>query len=170
MMDIEDNVYDGGGAGDSDLTQVTQHPDFINFIASVMGDESDAQILRNLKRTRDPIVRNDLTIEITPETAEDTYGGWWVSFYSVRALDAARATPKEINEITVAKSSVAASASTQPADVDPYAWRQNDISRARPAQAGSVSGGQVYVRGFYRKNGTYVRSYTRSAPGYGHHR
>ena len=122
----------------------------IEFIASVMGDQTDAQILRSLKRTQDLIVRNDLTIEITPQTAEDAYGGWWVSFYSVKALDAARATPKEIKEITVAKSSVAGSSATQPADVDPYEWHQSDISRARPAQAGSVSGGQVYVRGYYR--------------------
>jgi len=143
------------------LKDETAKTNCIDFIASVMGDQTDAKILRNLNRTRDLIVRNDLTIEITPETAEDAYGGWWVSFYSFNALEAARATPKEIKEITVAKSSVASSASTQPADVDPYAWRQNDISRARPAQAGSVSGGQVYVRGYYRKNGTYVRPYTR---------
>jgi len=141
----------------------------IKFIASLMGDQADAQILRNLKRTQDLVMRNDLTFEITPETAEDAYGGWWVSFYSVNALDSARATPKEIKEITVAKSSVAGSSGTQPADVDPYEWHQSDISRARPAQAGSVSGGQVYVRGYYRKDGIYVRPYTRSAPGYGRH-
>lgn len=152
------------------LKSETAKMNCIEFIASVMGDKTDAQILRNLKRTQDLIVRNDLTIEITPETAEDAYGGWWVSFYSIKALDAARATPKEIKEITIAKSSVTASASTQPADVDPYAWQQGDISHARPAQAGSVSSGQVYVRGYYRKDGTYVRPYTRSAPGYGHHR
>lgn len=151
------------------LKDETAKTNCVEFIASVMGDQTDAKILRSLKRTQDLIVRNDLTIEITPETAEDAYGGWWVSFYSVKALDAARATPKEIKEITVAKSSVAKSSSIQPADVDPYAWQQTDITRARPAQAGSVSGGQVYVRGYYRKNGTYVRPYTRSAPGYGHH-
>lgn len=36
-------------------------------------------------------------------------------------------------------------------------------ARSSPSSSGS-SGGSVHVNGYYRKNGTYVRPYTRSAP------
>jgi hypothetical protein len=38
------------------------------------------------------------------------------------------------------------------------------------ASASSFGGGSVYVHGYTRKDGTYVQSYNRSAPGGGRHR
>ena len=46
----------------------------VNFIASVLGDKVDANILKQLDRRQDLVTRNDASIEITPETGEDAYG------------------------------------------------------------------------------------------------
>lgn len=145
----------------------------IDFIASAMSDPEDAAAVLALDREKDLVVRGGLTVEVTPATDPDAYGGWWVSVYDAHALDGARATPAEIRQITVprmtltrtptktapplappvATASPAASASAG----DTGEWQASDMQYARP---GRGSGG-VYVSGYTRKNGTYVHSYHR---------
>lgn len=148
----------------------------LTFIRSVLGDSVDAAIVGVLDRQQDLVTRKGLTIEITPPTGEDAYGGWWISVYDVSALDAARASKTELADITVPKKSVAASDTNQAND--PSVWTSSDIPYSRsnnpttqPSDvdtgSGGYNGGDVYVRGYYRKDGTYVHSYTRSSPGYG---
>jgi hypothetical protein len=165
----------------------------IDVIASALADPVDAAIVRAVRLDEDKVVRGSVTIEITPPTAEDAYGGWWVSVYDESALDRARATEAELADITVARTDVAparladsapepsrsrpgqspppkrgstpspATKPANPADDEPSLdWQANDLARARPAVQSSPGGGSVYVRGYYRKNGTYVRPHTRS--------
>jgi hypothetical protein len=48
-------------------------------------------------------------------------------------------------------------------DISLTSWTSNESSSvSRSTDAGG--GGTVYVRGYYRKDGAYVRSHTRSAP------
>lgn len=42
-----------------------------------------------------------------------------------------------------------------------------DPGTAATTSSGGVRGGPVHVNGYYRSNGTYVHSYTRSAPSHG---
>lgn len=141
----------------------------VELLASVLGDKVDIAILRALDLKSDIATRKELTIEITPETATDAYGGWWVSVYDEKQLDAARASDKELKEITapiVAKPAAQAAKK----DVDDPDWTADDMKRARPPtptprpradDAPSGGGGSVYVRGYSRKDGTYVRPHTR---------
>ena len=150
----------------------------VNLITAILGDATDAAILKLLDRRKDLVVRNGLSIEITPETAEDAYGGWWVSVYDEAALDNVRATPKEIEQITVQRSEpivakaagrtpepaprpAVASARQANADDDLSGWSNGDFRYSRPPKIRSSSGGRVYVRSYFRKDGTYVRSHTR---------
>lgn len=80
--------------------------------------------------------RAGLTFEITPETAPDAYGRWWVSVYDTRLLDASRASETELKGM----------AGPRPAG--------DEAVRARP-------GSTVYVKGYYRKDGTYVPGYAK---------
>lgn len=143
----------------------------IEFIASILPDPADAKAVRGLNREKAIVTRDGVTFEVTPPTADDAYGGWWVSIYDEKALDEARATPAEIAQITVPKTAKTAPAnpSDTTASNDPvYDWQSSDLKRSRPSAVSSGSGGgSVYVRGYQRKDGTYVRSYTRSAPGSG---
>lgn len=57
----------------------------VDFIMGLLLDKTDAALVRSANLEKDLIVRNGLTVEITPETAEDAYGGWWVSVYEEAA-------------------------------------------------------------------------------------
>ena len=82
--------------------------------------------------------RGSLTFEVTPETAPDAYGRWWVSVYDTKLLDASRASEPELKGIAGPRSA------------------GDEAARARP-------GTTVYVKGFYRKDGTYVPGYAKKA-------
>jgi hypothetical protein len=156
----------------------------IELVASVLSDKTDAAIVRGLNQAQDLVSRNGLTFEITPPTSPDAYGGWWVSVYSETELNGARASEDELKQITVAKApppaptptpaarttgSAAAtprtSSPTPRTAVDSDDWTASDFRYARatkPTTATTIAGGgTVYVRGYYRKDGTYVRPHTR---------
>jgi hypothetical protein len=140
----------------------------VEFVASLLSNSEDKATVRGLKIAKDLIVRNDLTFEITPSTAEDAYGGWWVSVYGEAGLDKVRASDKELRAITVSKESVAEkkTAATKPVSNDDAQlgqWNGDDLRYARSSN-GKSTGGSVYVRGYTRKDGTYVQSHTRSSP------
>jgi hypothetical protein len=143
----------------------------VAFIASMLS-ESDAEVVNSLNRRKDVFIRKDVTFEITPPSTEDSYGGWWVSVYQKGQLDAVRATPVEIKEITVAKAEVETppkamptpSAAETDADDELSSWTPADIEKSRPAPTVGSGSGRVYVRGYYRKDGTYVRAHYRSRP------
>lgn len=159
----------------------------IAFIASLMTTPADAEAVRTIDRHKALIERAGLKVEVTPPTDEDAYGGWWVSVYDLSALEKARASDDEMRVITVSKQEAAAAvpataeAATEPVkqagtlkssaptfDID--GWNSSDMGYARSSTSTSsgYSGGTVYVRGYYRRDGTYVHSYTRSSPGSGH--
>jgi hypothetical protein len=79
-----------------------------------------------------------LTFEITPEAAPDAYGKWWVSVYDLKRLDSSRASETELKTI----------AGPRPTG--------GDAAKARP-------GSTIYVKGYYRKDGTYVPGYEKKA-------
>lgn len=137
------------------------------FMASLV-IEPGASVVRTLSLDIAKQEQGGLTFEVAPPTAVDSYGGWWISVYDLAALEKARASEWEMNAI-----SAPVAAST--ADATPTGWTASDYgSKTRPASSYSgssssysstkskSSSGKVYVRGYYRKNGTYVRPHTRS--------
>lgn len=97
--DVEVNAY-----GDPDqpacleigiFGDASKRPAARDAMAALLGAD-----LSGLKMARDKRVVNGLTIEITPETAEDAYGAWWVSVYDAAALDAQRAGEDEKKGLT----------------------------------------------------------------------
>ena len=121
----------------------------IATLASLLDSAGDRCLLKSLKRTGETKLRGGLTFEVTAETAPDAHGFWWVAVYSRALLDASRATPQELGSITAPKAE-APRGNAQPAP---------------PTFAPSRPGGSVFVRGYTRKDGSYVPPHTRSAPG-----
>lgn len=138
------------------------------FIASVLPNREDKKIIQALSRTaKDTGKRDSLTFETTMPDEPDAYGGWWVSVYDENLLAKARASGAELLAITqpvIAPKAVIALAPPIVTAPETTAWTASDLSYSRPTSSYSSGGGQVYVRGYYRKNGTYVHSYTRSSP------
>lgn len=158
----------------------------LRFVSQVCGKKYADAILK-LNREKDSKKIGDVTLEVTPPTDEDAYGGWWVSVYIEPKLESSRASAEEMKVITLGRQDVSRAAqaakdaqvataidrirgTTADYSGEDDNWTPGDMSRARRPSATAVAtggGGPVYVRGYYRKNGTYVRSYTRSAPGRG---
>ncbi|MCX6915137.1 MAG: hypothetical protein NT167_19175 [Verrucomicrobia bacterium] len=127
----------------------------VNFVAGLLGEPADREIVCRLGMEKDLKNREGVTFEITPPSAEDAYMGWWVSVYSERGLNLARASDEELKNISVAKAEVAKRTSRSE---DPSAWTAEDLKFARPevstitftTKSGSViSNAQVkpYVEG-----------------------
>lgn len=186
--DIEVNVY-----GDPDepagieigvygerASSASAQSECMKYISQLLGDPVDAKLLDSLNKSEDKIERMSLTFEITPPTAEDAYGGWWISIYSEELLNKARATDAELKEI--AQPRTVTKASTTPKDEKPKqipqkeaenksatpehtGWTEQELSKSRKpktsSSASSSSGGMVYVKGYYKKDGTYVRPHSR---------
>src|SRR5262249_48672303 len=66
------------------------------FMEKVLLWEADRYGLSRLNLTEDSRKVGGMTLEVTPPTAEDAYGGWWVSVYDEEELDRSRATPPEV--------------------------------------------------------------------------
>ncbi len=135
-------------------------PGCVEFVCSLLGDPADRQVVRGLSLQKDKKERNQLTFEITPATDPDAYGAWWASAYSEALLNSARASDKEMESITVNRTSPAAVA---PSSNQLDKWSSQDMQYARTPAKGHGAG-NVYVRGYTRKDGTYVQPHTRSSP------
>jgi hypothetical protein len=73
----------------------------LEVIALLLSDPKDAAALRSLHLKPGKVERDGVVFEITPETAEDAYEGWWISVYSPKLLDEARATDEELKRIAI---------------------------------------------------------------------
>jgi hypothetical protein len=94
----------------------------IQFVSSVLPSQKERDVLKVLNHEKDLATVDGLTIEFTPPTDEDAYGGWWISAYYRERLDASRASEKELAEITVPKEA-------PPPD---SGWSNSDMVLARP--------------------------------------
>ncbi len=72
----------------------------IETVAELMGNPKDAEVLKTIGLTVVKKDREGFTFEITPETAPDAFGGWWVSVYDTAAIEKARASQEEMGKIT----------------------------------------------------------------------
>ena len=178
--DYEFNIY-----GDSDdpagieigiygslLKDAAARKECIAVMSQLLRDEGDIKILKALSHNKDRVERDGITFEITPSTDIDAFGGWWVSIYTKAKLEAQRAKSEELKAITVKREAVEkrprrAPSATPKTTSSAYSlspWSSTDFSYSRRKTTRSSSSGTVYVRGYYRKDGTYVRSHTRRRP------
>lgn len=102
----------------------------IKFIGDLLMQKPDKDILTTLNLKKDIQHRENLTLEITPQTDSDAYNGWWVSVYSDKELNSARASDEEMKNISVTK----ADASAQSSQVtNSSGWSADDLKLARPS-------------------------------------
>ena len=60
-------------------------------LAALLPDPEDRRVVQALDLAKDRRTRAGLVFEVTPETAPDAAGAWWVSVYHPAGLDAVRA-------------------------------------------------------------------------------
>jgi hypothetical protein len=158
------------------------------FMRALLPDVADKSVVDRLKPDEDLQQREGWTFEVTPPTAKDAYGGWWISVYSEDALNRVRASDEEMKEL-VCQAPEASLPSTEPAKSDwtPDEYKlvkrsksattkkkksddkksddgsPQDDKKDHPDVAKERDHGDVYVRGYVRKDGKYVAPYTRSS-------
>ncbi len=144
-----------------------------DLVSGLLDDPADRALLASLKRDIDKKVRAGVTFEVTPPTAEDAYGGWWVSVYDEAALDRSRATPKELEKITTTRQDVKRveadkkdDASLQVEAVTQGRWSTEDLSSARTRKDVPEEKQAVYAPTFSRKDGAYVPDRTLDDTGF----
>jgi hypothetical protein len=118
----------------------------INLAAQLLGKPEDKEVIRGLNTEKDLKTSDGLTFEITPPSAEDAYRGWWVSVYSERALDAARASEEEMKQISLPENEAERQARTG----DPTSWSAQDLKLAREGAPTTIT--------FMTKSGSVIRN------------
>lgn len=108
------------------------------LLAGLLPDAEDAKALGTLGGRPGRTSRTGLAFEITPETAPDAYGGWWVTVLDERRLEGSRASAAELGELSSPKS--------KPAD-----WSHDEIPKSRPSSTA------VYSKAFRKLKSAYVR-------------
>lgn len=132
------------------------HGTRVHTMLALLEMEGDRQALLSLKQETGQVERNGLTLEITPPTAPDAYGGCWVSVYDTRALEAARPSPSS------SRRSRSTRARQSPKRGSPIRWTGSPRSSRSPGPRPAQKDRTVYVKGYTPKDGTYVSAHTRS--------
>jgi hypothetical protein len=149
------------------LRDNTAKSNCIEFISNVLMRAEDVRVVRALRWNQKELVEtNGMTFEITLPKEADAYGGWWVSVYDQKALEKAKASGPELLAITEPRTPPPRTIRLAPV-ARPVTWSSEEIAVSRMprySQPTGNTGGRVFVRGYYRKNGTYVHSYSRRSP------
>jgi hypothetical protein len=102
----------------------------VKFINDLLRQSADKEVLQSLNLTKDLKAIGDLTFEITPPTDEDAYNGWWVSVYSVKQLNLARASDSDMQLISMTQVDAAKDVNKS---TNIASWSASDLKQARPA-------------------------------------
>lgn len=140
-----------------------------DIVGAILADAASIAFLKALNPEGDRKVRAGVTYEITPPTAEDAYGGWWISIYSEALLDKSRASASEMAKITTTVKDVkAADAAPAPKSagalsVDPVTegrWGSEDLADARKKKDAPEESQAVYRPAIARTDAGYAPSRT----------
>ena len=121
------------------------------LMARLLQRAEDREQVTQLALEQDKVEHNGLTFEITPATADDAFGGWWISIYDAAAIDKARDSEAELKRITreATKSEEPAQAKTKRPSLK--AKRKSSTPR-------------VYLQDNSLENGTGAPATTEEAP------
>lgn len=120
----------------------------LDVMTALLADAEDRKLLKSLKLDVDKKTRAGWTFEITPPTAEDAYGGWWISIYDEAILEKSRASEAELAKITTTHTDVK---KTEKDERDNSRWSGDDLKDAR-----KTTSEKVYSPIYSKKDGKYV--------------
>ncbi|MEO6845677.1 MAG: hypothetical protein ABI443_00315, partial [Chthoniobacterales bacterium] len=120
------------------------------FIASYLTTREELSALYSLNPKGGKTTTGGMTLEITPPNAPDADGAWWMSIYSMQALNRERISDKEYAKLTLPIEQVWDSKGNLQVD----AWSRKEAKDAHRVSTHPHS--KVYARGFYRdKDGVF---------------
>ena len=142
---VELGIY-GSRKNDVKLQKVLR-----GYFAGFLGSREEVAALYKIGLKEGKAKAGTLTFEVTPPTAPDSEGAWWVSIYNLKALDSVRLPDAKYAALTKPPSEVVDSRGR----VIATGWTSKDLSQSvRRVKLGGKA--PVLVRGFYRdSNGDF---------------
>jgi hypothetical protein len=116
-----------------------------NLMARLLQQAADRELVHGLALNQDQLERAGLTFEITPPTADDAFGGWWISIYDKTAIDKARASDAELERLVVRAPAPSAESETR---------RAKKKSKKHADRKAKLP--DVYVEDYAKENGVYI--------------
>lgn len=113
-----------------------------NFLAGFTASRDEVSALYAIPFSGGTQTAGNRRVTVTPVTAPDAYGAWWISLSNPKRLEDARLSDAEYAALTVAPTDVVA----KDGRVRRGTWTMDDISQALRAGRG----GDSVFRGFYR--------------------
>lgn len=121
------------------------------FLAGYLTTRQEVGALYSLDLRGGRAEAGPLTLEITPPSAEDAFGAWWVAVYNRKAIADARLSPAEYARLTAPASDVL----DRRGGLKRSAWSREEIALSRRLSK-SDADDRVVMRGFYRdRNGEF---------------
>ncbi|WNG33473.1 hypothetical protein F0U60_07405 [Archangium minus] len=119
-----------------------------SVMAGLLQKAADRELVHGLSLEKDQLERAGLTFEVTPSTADDAFGGWWISIYDKSALDKARASTDEMKTITVSV--------PEPKSESAPLQERRKAKRAKKPSSGKKASDRIYIEDYTKKDGAYV--------------
>lgn len=149
---VEFGVY-GKRAGDDKLRRVLR-----SFLAGFLSTRKEVGAIYSLPFAGGKSCVGDICFLIIPPTAPDAYGGWWISLFNPKKLDAARLSDSEYAKLTRPFDRIV----DRSGRVKRNTWTIEDLGLAQRFRkaAGETP---VVVRGFFRDASGRFRVLTNSS-------
>jgi hypothetical protein len=142
---FEIGIY-GARSGNAKLRQEIR-----GFLAGFLSTRDEIAALYSLSLNGGIKTVGNLTVEITPRTAPDAYGAWWISLYDKKALAAQKLDSAEYARLTRPMNQVV----DKKGRVIAGDWTHDEMGLSKRLRETGRSA-QVMLRGFFRdKNGDF---------------
>ena len=122
-----------------------------SYFAGFLGSRDEVAALYKIGLTKGKAKAGTISFEITPPTAPDAEGAWWVSLYNLKSLDAVRLPKAKYDALTKPPNEVI----DRDGRVIAKGWTQKDLKETDRLK--TLHGTKkILLRGFYRdKNGDF---------------
>lgn len=122
-----------------------------SYLAGFLTTREELAALYALDMKGGTMTAGSMTLEITPKTAPDAYGAWWISLYSLKDLAGVRLSDAKYAALTKPSDEVV----DRSGRVIAKGWTKKDLTQS--ARLGKLGGNApVLIRGFYRdRNGDF---------------
>jgi hypothetical protein len=128
-----------------------------SFMAGFLSSRSEVGAIYSIPFTGGEKSAGDFRIRITPASAPDAYGAWWICLYNPKTLEAARMGDAAYAKLTMPPEQVVGSSGK----VRSGAWSEEHLKRSLRAHDGGDSASH-FTLGFLRESGGWLRIF---APG-----
>jgi hypothetical protein len=129
-----------------------------SFIAGFLSSRKEVAAIYRIPFSGGKETLDTFNIQITPPSAPDAYGGWWISLYNPKSLDAVRMSDNDYACITRPPDQIV----DKGGRVKRGAWTQDDLDCSVRWNAAEKKV-PVFLRGFFRDASGQFRLLTQSA-------